>query len=192
MRFGLFLLWQDRPEADPRRVGADLLEQVRFVRDGFDLVLTGQHFLSEPWQMAQPIPWLGRIAAEAGEMRIGAGVLVVTLLNPVEVAENVATLDAICGGRFILGVALGYRSEEDAAFGLPERRLRVFTEKLDVIRRLLEGEAVTASGHGWLPASTAPASGSGQNLQHGRARRSGSARMPTRPSGGQPTSPIRG
>jgi alkanesulfonate monooxygenase SsuD/methylene tetrahydromethanopterin reductase-like flavin-dependent oxidoreductase (luciferase family) len=149
MRFGLFLLWQHRPDADPRRTASELLEQLRFVRDDFDLVLSGQHFLSQPWQMAQTVPWLARIAAEAGEMRVGAGLLLVSLLNPVEVAENVATLDAITGGRFVLGVGLGYRAEENAAFDLPARRVRVFVDKLDVIRRLLEGEEVTAQGHGY-------------------------------------------
>ena len=149
MRFGLFLLWQRPPDTEPRRAAGELLEQVRLVRDDFDLVLTGQHFLSQPWQMPQAVPWLARIAAEAGEMRVGAGVLLVTLLNPVEVAENAATLDAITDGRFILGVGLGYRAEENAAFDLPTNRVTVFTDKLEVIRRLLEGEEVTAEGHGY-------------------------------------------
>ena len=149
MRFGLFLCWQHPPEQDPRAAAAECLEQVRFVRDDFGTVLAGQHFLSQPWQMPQPVPWLARVAAEAGEMRVGAGLLLVTLLNPVEVAENVATLDAITGGRFVLGVGLGYRDEENAAFDVPVERVRVFTRKLDVVRRLLEGEEVTAEGPGY-------------------------------------------
>jgi alkanesulfonate monooxygenase SsuD/methylene tetrahydromethanopterin reductase-like flavin-dependent oxidoreductase (luciferase family) len=99
--------------------------------------------------MLQLVPLLARIAAEAGEMRVGAGILLLTLLNPVEVAENAATLDAITDGRFVLGLGLGYRQEENDAFGLPEKRLAVFEQKLDVVRRLLEGEAVTAEGHGF-------------------------------------------
>jgi alkanesulfonate monooxygenase SsuD/methylene tetrahydromethanopterin reductase-like flavin-dependent oxidoreductase (luciferase family) len=82
-------------------------------------------------------------------MRVGAGILLTALLNPVEVAESAATLDAITGGRFVLGVGLGYRVEEDHAFGLYQQRVGSFTEKLDVIRRLLEGETVTAEGHGF-------------------------------------------
>ena len=99
--------------------------------------------------MLQTVPLLARIAAEAGEMRVCSGILLLTLLNPVEVAENAATLDAITDGRFVLGLGLGYRQEENDAFGLPERRLRIFEQKLDVVRRLLEGEAVTAEGHGF-------------------------------------------
>jgi alkanesulfonate monooxygenase SsuD/methylene tetrahydromethanopterin reductase-like flavin-dependent oxidoreductase (luciferase family) len=149
MRFGLFLLWQHPPEADPRRVRDELLEQLRFVRDELDSVFAGQHFLSQPWQMAQTVPWLARIAADSAEMRVGAGVMLTSLLNPVEVAEEVATLDAISGGRFVLGVGLGYRDVENEAFDLPERRARAFIDKLDVVTRLLEGQSVTAEGPGY-------------------------------------------
>jgi alkanesulfonate monooxygenase SsuD/methylene tetrahydromethanopterin reductase-like flavin-dependent oxidoreductase (luciferase family) len=123
---------------------------VRFVRDaGFHSVFAGQHFLPAPFQMLQSVPLLARLAAETGDMRVGAGILLLPLLNPVEVAEQAATLDVVTGGRFVLGVGLGYRAEENAAFGVPEGRVRVFREKLDVVRRLLEGEEVTASGHGY-------------------------------------------
>ena len=50
---------------------------------------------------------LGRVAAEAGTMTLGTGILITTLLNPVEVAENAATLAAIAPGRFVLGVGPG-------------------------------------------------------------------------------------
>jgi alkanesulfonate monooxygenase SsuD/methylene tetrahydromethanopterin reductase-like flavin-dependent oxidoreductase (luciferase family) len=150
MRCGLFLSAQHPAGDDPRTALREHLEQVRLARDaGFRSVFAGQHFLSAPFQMFQPVPLLARVAAEAGEMRVGAGVLLVPLLNPVEVAENAATLDAITDGRFVLGVGLGYREEENQAFDVRARRVRVFLDKLDVIARLLEGEAVTASGPGY-------------------------------------------
>jgi alkanesulfonate monooxygenase SsuD/methylene tetrahydromethanopterin reductase-like flavin-dependent oxidoreductase (luciferase family) len=126
------------------------LEQVRFARDnGFDSVFAGQHFLSAPFQMLQPTPLLARLAAESGDLTIGSGIFLAALLNPVELAEQVATLDIICGGRFDLGAGLGYRDEENMAFGLTSHRVRVLEEKLDIVRRLLEGERVTATGHGY-------------------------------------------
>ena len=150
MRFGLFVSAQHPAEADPVARLAEHLEQVRFVRDaGFHSVFAGQHFLPAPFQMLQPVPLLGRLAAETGDMRVGAGILLLPLLNPVEVAEQAATLDVITGGRFVLGVGLGYRSEETAAFGAPERRAGIFVEKLEVVRRLLEGDEVTAEGQGY-------------------------------------------
>src|SRR5262245_21025006 len=130
VKVGLFLSAQHPPNADPRRALAEHLEQVRFARDcGFAAIFCGQHFLTEPFQMFQPVPLLAHVAAEAGEMRVGAGILLAALLNPVEVAENVATLDAITDGRFVLGVGLGYRSEENEAFALAERRGDVYAAK---------------------------------------------------------------
>jgi alkanesulfonate monooxygenase SsuD/methylene tetrahydromethanopterin reductase-like flavin-dependent oxidoreductase (luciferase family) len=150
MRFGLFVAAQYPAGEDPAARLAEHLEQVRFVRDaGFHSVFAGQHFLPAPFQMLQPVPLLARLAAETGDMRVGAGILLLPLLNPVEVAEHAATLDVVTGGRFVLGVGLGYRAEENAALGVPERRVGVFREKLDVVRRLLEGEEVTADGHGY-------------------------------------------
>ena len=99
--------------------------------------------------MFQTVPPLARVAAEAEGMTLGPGILLLTLLNPVEVAENAATLDAIAEGRFVLGVGLGYRATENAAFGVGKGRGDLFELKLDVVRRLLAGEQVTASGDGF-------------------------------------------
>ncbi|MDQ4019136.1 MAG: LLM class flavin-dependent oxidoreductase [Actinomycetota bacterium] len=150
MRYGLFVSAQHPADDDPGSRLAEHVEQVRLVREaGFHSIFAGQHFLPDPFQMLQPVPLLGRLAAEAGELRVGAGILLLPLLNPVEVAEEAATLDVLTGGRFVLGVGLGYRDVENAAFAVPGDRVRVFREKLDVVRRLLEGEEVTASGEGY-------------------------------------------
>lgn len=150
MKIGLLLTAQHEPERDPADAVEEHLALVRAARDaGLDSVLVSQHFLTEPYAMLQPMPLLGRLAAESGEMRLGTGVLLVTLLNPVEVAEQAATLDVLTGGRFVLGVGLGYRDEERSAFGVPERAAQVFIDKVDVIRRLLTGEEVTAAGPGY-------------------------------------------
>jgi alkanesulfonate monooxygenase SsuD/methylene tetrahydromethanopterin reductase-like flavin-dependent oxidoreductase (luciferase family) len=150
MRYGLFVSAQHPADDDPGSRLTEHVEQVRLVREaGFHSIFAGQHFLPDPFQMLQPVPLLGRLAAEAGELRVGAGILLLPLLNPVEVAEEAATLDILTGGRFVLGVGLGYRDVENAAFAVPGDRVRVFREKLDVVRRLLEGEEVTASGDGY-------------------------------------------
>jgi alkanesulfonate monooxygenase SsuD/methylene tetrahydromethanopterin reductase-like flavin-dependent oxidoreductase (luciferase family) len=149
-RIGIFLNVQHPDEVRPDEIVRRAVEETALVRDlGFDLVTAGQHFLTGVFQMLQTMPLLGRIAAEAGDMRVGTNIVLLTLLNPVELAENAVTLDAITGGRLVLGVGLGYRQEEFDAFGVPEKRLRVFLDKMDVVKRLLEGEEVTAEGHGY-------------------------------------------
>jgi alkanesulfonate monooxygenase SsuD/methylene tetrahydromethanopterin reductase-like flavin-dependent oxidoreductase (luciferase family) len=150
-RFGLYLSLQHPADRDPRRLVAERLEFVALARDaGYDSIFAGQHFLVPgEVQMFQPVPMLARIAGEAGEMTLGTAVLITTVLNPLEVVENAATLASLSPSRFVLGVGAGYRPEEDSAFGVEGQRIRVFRDKLDVIRRLLDGETVTASGPGY-------------------------------------------
>ena len=95
------------------------LEQFRASRDaGFDIFCWGHHYLIDPFQHFQPWPVLARLAAESGEMTLATSILLLPLLNPVDVAEQAATLDHIAEGRFILGIGLGYRPEEFEAFGV--------------------------------------------------------------------------
>ena len=115
------------------------VDQVRAARDaGFDLIVMGQHYLSTPFQEMQTLPALARLAAEAGTMRVGATVILLPLLNPVDVAEQVATLDVITEGRFVFGV--GPRLSRGGERGVRHRArasaCRRLVEGLEVIKRL--------------------------------------------------------
>jgi alkanesulfonate monooxygenase SsuD/methylene tetrahydromethanopterin reductase-like flavin-dependent oxidoreductase (luciferase family) len=150
LRLGVFLAAQYPAGNDAAAGVAEHVEQVALARElGFSSVMAGQHFLSDPYQMAQPMPLLARMAAEADGITIGPGVLLLPLLNPLQVAEELATLDAITGGRAVLGAGIGYRDVELAAFGVTDRPAGVFEAKLQVVRDLLAGEEVTASGPGY-------------------------------------------
>jgi alkanesulfonate monooxygenase SsuD/methylene tetrahydromethanopterin reductase-like flavin-dependent oxidoreductase (luciferase family) len=154
IELGLFLSAQHPPESSAATAVKDHLEQVELARElGFSSVWAGQHFLSEPFQMFQSVPLMARMAAAAQGLTVGTAIVLLTLLNPVEVAENAATLSAIAEGNFVLGVGLGYRAVENAAFGVSEmtarQRAGLFERKLDVVRRLLGGKTVTAQGEGF-------------------------------------------
>ena len=121
------------------------LEQFRASRDaGFDIYCWAHHYLIDPFQ---PFPILAHLAAEPGNMKLATSILLLPLLNPVDVAEQVATVDHISQGRFIFGVGLGYRPEECEAFGtrMSERAARA-TEGLELMRRLWTEEEVTHHG----------------------------------------------
>jgi len=149
-RLGLLLSGQHPVEDSAVAAVRQHLEQVELARElGFSSVWTSQHFLSERYLYFQSVPLLARVAAEAGGMTVGTAILLLTLLNPLEVAENAATLDAVAEGRFVLGVGMGYRPVENAAFAVPKQRAKLFERKVDVVRRLLAGETVTARGHGF-------------------------------------------
>ena len=145
MKFGLGLSVQHRPE-EPQAVRfREHVEQVRLARAvGFSSVWASQHFLSDPFTYFQPIPTLARIAADARGMQLGTGVILLPLHHPVDVAEQLATLDVISDGRLIFGAGLGYRDVENAAFGQdPKERVGRLVEGLELVERLWRGEPVT-------------------------------------------------
>ena len=148
MKLGLMLANQYTPRESMARRIDEVVEQARLARDlGYDLVALGQHHLATPYQQPSSVPFLARLTAETGAMRIGILVFLLPLHNPVDIAEQVATLDAISHGRMIVGVGLGYRPEECAAFGIRMAdRVPRFLEALEVMRRLWTQDEVEFSG----------------------------------------------
>jgi alkanesulfonate monooxygenase SsuD/methylene tetrahydromethanopterin reductase-like flavin-dependent oxidoreductase (luciferase family) len=148
MKFGLSVPVQHRPDEPSAVRIRELLEQVRLARDlGFHSISASQHYLASPFQYLQPIPLLARIAAESGAMTLITNILLLPLYHPVDLAEQLATLDVICSGRLICGVGLGYRDLEYAVFGV-ERATRVsrFEEALTLMQRLWTEDEVSFAG----------------------------------------------
>jgi len=148
IEFGIALSVQHFPDDSQPARFREHLEQVRLAREvGFRSVWASQHYLSDPYTYFQPIPTLARVAAEAGRMRLGTGVLLLPLHHPVELAEQLATLDVISEGRFVFGVGLGYRDVENTAMGQdPGDRVARLVEGLEIIERLWGGEPVSYEG----------------------------------------------
>ncbi len=146
VRIGVFVTNQQHLDKDMVSALDEQFAMVRLARDnGWDSVFTGQHYLNEGNnQQLQSVPFLARMAAEAGDMTMGLGVLLLNLHNPVYVAETVATLDILCRGNFVFGVGLGYREVEFDAFKVPKgSRLKRFEECLHLVQRLWTEEQVT-------------------------------------------------
>ena len=106
----------------------------------------GQHYLTSPYQELQTLPLLARVAAEIEGMGI-VSTLLIPMYSPVDLAERIATMDVITGGRYTLSAALGYRDEEYDAFGVDRRhRVSQFVECLEVMKLLWSGEEVNLQG----------------------------------------------
>lgn len=148
VRISLQFSKQHLPGDDPGARFKEHLVQVQRARDlGFDAIVVGQHFLSDPYQEFHTMVFLARLAAEAGRMRVGPCVLLLPLLNPVDVAEQIATLDVLTGGHTLLGVGLGYREIEFEAFGVnPTQKVSRLIEALHLIRRLWHEDRVEFHG----------------------------------------------
>ena len=86
-------------------------------------------------------------AAVTTRMRLGAAVLLTALHSPVHMAKRLATLDALSGGRLIVGVGLGGDPKVYPAHGLSaERRAARFEEGIEVMKRLWTEPRVTFNG----------------------------------------------
>ena len=102
MKVGVFLTNQHPPGSDMVSALEDQCVMTRLARDrGWDAVATGQHYLSEGVSQLQLVPFLARLAAEAGHLTGIAGIHLAGLHNPVEVAECIASLDVIWRGNFV-------------------------------------------------------------------------------------------
>ena len=162
MKLGLYMATQWRQGADLAPELANLIEQVRVAKaSGLTSLMVGQHFVSTPLQMFQAMPLLARLAAEAEGMRLGPGLLLLPLLNPVIVAEETATLDWMTGGKAIIGLGLGYRKEEFDSIGVPfKERVPRFVEGVELIRKLWRDDVVEHRGRfhtvSGVPASLKP------------------------------------
>lgn len=143
--FGLYVSPQYPAGDDIAARWAEARDQVLTARNaGFGSVWAGSHYLTYPIISMQPVPLLARLIPDTGTMTLGTNVLVLPLLNPVAVAEESATLNLLSGGRYILGVGLGYRDAEFEAFGVPKReRVRRLEEAMHVMRLLTDGQLVT-------------------------------------------------
>jgi alkanesulfonate monooxygenase SsuD/methylene tetrahydromethanopterin reductase-like flavin-dependent oxidoreductase (luciferase family) len=151
MKVGLFLTNQQLLDTDMVSALGEQIAMVHLARErGWDSLFSGQHYLNEGNnKQLQTVPFLARLAAEAGDMRIGLGILLLNLHNPVYTAETVASLDVITRGNLIFGVGLGYREVEFAAFGVAKgERVKRFEEYLALIQRLWTEERVSYAGAG--------------------------------------------
>ena len=147
--FGLIISANYPNEQDLGARIAEHRQQIELAREaGFTSVVCSQHFLMHPVTALATIPYLASVIDISGDMKLVTGVLLLPLLHPVLVAEEIATLDWLSDGRAILGLAMGYRPQEFAGMGvsLSDRLVR-FTEGLAVMKAIWSADP-TWSFHG--------------------------------------------
>lgn len=74
---------------------------------GFDTATIGHHHFL-PGNQSDPLTFMATVAARTTSLRVGTGIFLLPVHNPVRVAEQVATIDQISGGRVSLGVGTGW------------------------------------------------------------------------------------
>jgi probable F420-dependent oxidoreductase len=150
MRFGVNLLSQHTVERPQYDLYQEMIEQAVAAEElGFDALFLNEHHpydrSDEAW--LQPLPALAGLAARTSRIALGTNIIVLPLYHPVRIAEDVAMIHAMSGGRFLLGVAIGYKAEEFEALGLVlKQRVSRFEEQVGIIRRLWADTKVSFEG----------------------------------------------
>ena len=158
MKISAFLSAQFDPSASAVDGLDDVVRQAAAAEAaGFHAVYLGHHYLAKS-AFLQPVPLAGYLAGATTRIRIGFGVLLAPLLNPVALSEDLASLDVITGGRLTVGIGAGYRKRETAAFGVAwDDRLRRLREYVPALRALWRGETVDLAGSwGEVPGASLP------------------------------------
>src|ERR1700739_803076 len=147
IRFGLWYDFRNPPQwrQSSDRLYREILDQIVWgENNGFDDVWLSEHHFIEDGYLPSIMAAAAAIAARTDRIRIASGVLLMPFHNPIRLAEDIATVDVISGGRFELGVGIGFKREEFAGFGVSSKERGARTDQsLDIIRRALAGETVT-------------------------------------------------
>jgi luciferase-type oxidoreductase len=123
----------------------DHIQRVQFIeRLGFSSVWLRDIPFNVPsfgdaGQIFDPFVYLGFLSAHTKTIALGTGSIILPLRHPAHVAKSAASVDALSGGRLILGVASGDRPQEYPALNIPfENRGDKFRESFEYIKNVWE------------------------------------------------------
>ena len=123
--------------------GAELAEQLRF-----DSVWVTEHGFSEHSIISSPHSLLAAVAARTKRIRVAMGCTIVPWYHPLRIAQDLATVDIISGGRLDVGVGRGAFKRKFDAYGIDmsESRKR-FQEGMDIVTRAWTEERFAYEGN---------------------------------------------
>ena len=99
---------------------------------------------AEAFDLPDPLAWLAFVAAVTDRIKLATGILILPQRNPAITAKEVATIDALSGGRVMLGLGVGWLREEFDALGVPfEDRGRRHDDYVEAMRALWTQDKAT-------------------------------------------------
>ena len=148
VEFGTFLLLQT-PSAESSDVIFERGVEVAQAADelGFKNIWLAEHHFSTYGYLSRPLMFALHLANKTQRIRVGTAVIVLPLHHPLIVAEEIATVDLLSGGRLDIGLGRGYQHYEFERLGLKldESRAR-WEEEVDIILLALEGKPFSYDG----------------------------------------------
>lgn len=151
MNLGLFQLLPRLAGGDDRELVAQALAEVDLAEEhGLHSVWVTEHHGATFGSIGSPSVYAAAVAQRTHRLRIGYAVAVVPLHHPLRLAEEIAWVDHLSGGRLLVGVGAGFSEAEFAALGAPlvERHERL-EEGLAILRGALAHDVFAYEGKFW-------------------------------------------
>jgi len=149
MKFGVlqFFSWPERriPIAD---VYVRALERIEIMdQTGYDAVWLAEHHFNS-FSVCPSVHLMGtHIAARTQRLRVGTAVTLAALYHPLRIAEEVALLDVLSGGRVNWGAGRGFDPKEFGAFGVAlEESASRFREAVEIVQQAWTQDRLTYHG----------------------------------------------
>ena len=146
LRIGVCYDFRNPPDSgvSHQRLYEEVLAQVQWLDAiGADLVWFTEHHFVEDAYLPSWVPVAGAMAAVTERVRFGTDICLMPFNHPVRLAEDLAVLDNLSGGRVELGVGMGYAPHEFRGFGLPvSRRVSLMNEGIEVLQRCFANQWV--------------------------------------------------
>jgi len=150
LRFGVVYDFRNPPDSGipTERLYAEILDQVAWIDTlGLDLVWFTEHHFVDDGYLPSWTPVAGAMAARTSRVRFSSDICLLPFQHPVRLAEDLAVLDNLSGGRIEMGVGMGYAPHEFRGFGIPlPQRLSRMEEGLEVLTRAFTGERFSFHG----------------------------------------------
>jgi probable F420-dependent oxidoreductase len=150
VRYGVLFSCQDPPGSPighPAVYQAALEQVVAAEAQGYEWVNITEHHVAADGYLPAMLPLLAAMAVLTERIRLSTGMLILTLHNPIRIAEEAAVVDILSGGRLTLGVAAGYREIEFAVMQVDyHTRGKRFRESLEILRLAWRGEPFAYAG----------------------------------------------
>jgi len=149
MDIGTFLLMQSPGARSSEEVYARGIEQAQAAEAlGYRNVWLGEHHFSTYGYLSRPTQFATYLAAKTTKLRVGTAVIVVPLHHPLLIAEEIAMLDILSGGRLDVGLGRGYQRYEFERFGLQlDAGGHRWDEAIDILLKSFEGRPFSYEGN---------------------------------------------
>ncbi len=150
LRFGVVYDFRNPPGSgiETPRLYEEILDQAAWLDQlGLDLVWFTEHHFVDDGYLPSWTPVAAAMAARTKRLRFSSDICLLPFSHPIRLAEDLAILDNLSGGRVEIGVGMGYAPHEFRGFGIPlPQRVSRTEEGLEVLRRCFTGERFSFHG----------------------------------------------